>query len=187
MTHVTDLGAPPRYHGFTVGAAKNVNVFQSFERDQKTISHKLSEFYDAIQKLRYEGKVQQGKNARALRNLLYFFQTDLLRHLREEEKVLFPFLRTHIPKLEPIIRVLLSEHDGCRATLKDLRRSYTKLTKGQGKETGALHELYEQGIYFSCLVRSHLWVESQNLYLVADRELHLAEKKRLIVCAGSRS
>lgn len=166
--------------------AKPISIFDAFECDQKVAFKKLNDLYDVLQRLRYEGKIQTGKNSRELSRLLVFFKEDLIAHIREEEKVLFPFLKTHIPKLEPVIRLLLSEHEDCRETLKELLRSYHQFETSRGRKPGVVHQIYEQGIYFICLVRSHLWVESQNLYKVADRELHVAEKKRIVAYAGRR-
>ena len=100
--------------------------------------------------------------------------------MREEEKVLFPFLRTHIPKLEPMIWLLTSEHEDFRKALKDLNLSMAIFKKiGSGKDR-IIHQLNEQGIYLLCLLRGHMSVETQSLYRAAEHDLRPDEKELLL-------
>jgi hemerythrin-like domain-containing protein len=101
-------------------------------------------------------------------------------HMKDEERTLFPFLRVHIPRLEPMVYLLLSEHEDFRNCLQGLKKSIRQAKKGGASTAVNIERICEQGTYFICMLRSHMWVESHSLHRAADKELRLSEKKKLI-------
>ncbi len=155
-------------------------IFSILEKDSKTTLRNLNKFYEVLVNLRFEGKQNVAKNMIRLRGLVSYFQEEVKAHMREEEKVLFPFLRTHIPRLEPMICLLVSEHGDFRNSLKDLNLSLSVFKKVNSDKTRIIHQFNEQGIHLICLLRGHMSVETKTLYRAADNELRPDEKKRLI-------
>ena len=164
----------------TNGRKGSKSVFASLEKDHEETFKNLNGFYEALQNLRFEGKQSMGKNMSEVQKLAGYFKGRIKEHMREEERVLFPFLKSHIPRLEPMIFLLLSEHEDFRNSLRDLAHVLTEFKKpGRNKER-LIHGLSEKGTYLIFLLRSHMRVESLSLYRVADKELNRSEKKQLI-------
>ena len=157
----------------------NKTIYSVLEKDSKTTSANLNKFYKILMDLRFGGKQDTSKSMAQLVRLVAYFKKEVVEHMREEEKILFPFLRKHIPRLEPMIWLLLSEHDDFRNALKDLSLSLSIFKKVGSDKARIIHQLNEQGIYLLCLLRGHMSVETQSLYRAADQELRPDEKKQL--------
>ena len=171
-----------RVSGSKLGLEKNrsKSIFALLEKDHKATFQNLDRFYEALKNLRFEGKQNLGKNISEIREFVSYFKREIKTHMREEEKILFPFLQTHVPRLEPMICLLLSEHGDFRNCLNYLGLSLSEFRKTGSDKTRLIHGLNEQGTYLVCLLRGHMWLETQSLYRAADRELHRSEKKQLI-------
>ena len=154
-------------------------IFGILEKDHKTTFQKLNQFYEVLRKLLYEGKLTLGQNLAETSEFVAYFKKELDGHMRDEEKILFPFLQTHVPRLEPMICLLLSEHEDFRNSIKNLKTALSKFKKHEVVKPGTLDKICEQGTYLICLLRSHMSVESNSLYRVADKELRLSEKRKL--------
>jgi hemerythrin-like domain-containing protein len=115
--------------------------------------------------------MNRGKNLSEIRQLADYFRKEMAVHMKQEERVLFPFLCTHIPRLQPMVRLLAADHDEFRTGMQSL---------GRNLKTQKAHQISEQGTYLVCLLSSHMWVESHSLYKAADKELRPEEKKTLI-------
>ena len=133
------------------------SIFSILEKDHKKTFRHLNRFYEILKNLRFEGKQNLGKNIRETRKLVSFFKREIEAHMREEEKILFPFLQTHVPRLEPMICLLLSEHEDVRHCLDHLRFSLSEFRKTGSDKTRLIHGLNEQGTYLVCLLRGHIW------------------------------
>ena len=155
-------------------------IFGILEKDHKPTLQKLNQFYEVLRKLRCEGKLTLGQNLAEAGELIAYFKKELYGHMRDEEKILFPFLQAHVPRLGPMIYLLLSEHEDFRNSIKNLRLALSKFKKHKTLKLGTLDKICEQGTYLICLLRSHMSVESNSLYRVADKELRLNEKRKLI-------
>lgn len=132
--------------------------------------------------LQYEGKAARGKNLKQIDAVLRFFKHEVNGHMREEEKVIFPYLRRHVPRLEPLLSLLVSEHREFRRKIRILAFLGTRLAGPNLHFDGtrAIEKLKETGNYLVCLLKGHLQEESEILYRVADRELRVNEKERLV-------
>lgn len=140
------------------------------------------ELREILTHLSFEGKLSLGKNLNRARGVLRFFKQRLNRHLDEEEKVVFPFLKTHIPKLEPLIAILHSEHEDFRKNLGRFQFWLRELVKEKNgfDRRRAIEKLKETGIYLVYLLEGHAQEESEVLYKVADRQLRQSEKRKLL-------
>ena len=157
------------------------------EKDHRQSIRELNEFYEILRDLRYEGKMSAGKNLLRARQMTRHFRDELTDHMAQEERVLFPFLRKYIPRLEPMVYLLSSEHKDLRRTLADLKRSFSAVRKTPAAKVGHLADhIYEQGMYLVCLLRSHMSVESRTLYQAADHELRSPERTRLLSLLAHR-
>ena len=155
-------------------------IFGILEKGHKTTFQKLNQFHEVLRRLQHEGKLTLGKNIVEAIELVDYFKKELDGHMRDEEKILFPFLQTHIPRLEPIVYLLLSEHEDFRNNLNNLKTSLRQLKTRASVRPNLIDKIGEQGTYLICLLRSHMWVESHSLYKAADKELRLSEKRKLI-------
>ena len=131
--------------------------------------------------LQYEGKISLGKNLREAGEILRFFKQEIEEHMVEEEKILFPFLKTHLPRLDPLMLYLSSEHQDFRRHVAWFKFFLDKLSKKQrpSDRGEAIQKLKGVGIYLIHLLRAHLQGENEILCKVADRELRQDEKKEL--------
>ena len=155
-------------------------IFGVLEKDHQTTFQKINQFYEVLRKLRHEGKLTLGQNLTETSRLVVYFKKEFDDHMRKEEKILFPFLRTHIPRLEPMVYLLLSEHEDFRNSIGNLKTALGEFKKREAPKPASLDKICEQGTYLICLLRSHMWVESHSLYRAADKELRLSEKRKLI-------
>jgi hemerythrin-like domain-containing protein len=155
-------------------------IYGLLEKGHKTTFEKLDQFYEVLRKLRYEGKMNVGKNIAEINELIDYFKQELDGHMRDEEKILFPFLQAHIPRLEPMVYLLLSEHEDFRNSLNNLKTNLNELKKHVLFKSDLVDKICDQGNYLICLLRSHMWVESHSLYKAADKELHASERQKLI-------
>ena len=137
--------------------------------------------YRVLNNLHYEGKAMVGKNVNEAREVLLFFRTELAEHVELEDKVLFPFLETHLPKLETLISLLRSEHEDFRRSCQDFELALMELVSERRDATqpGILERIRETGIYLVYLLRNHVHVEQEGIYKVAERDLRAEEKQEL--------
>ena len=141
---------------------------------------KTVELEDALLNLRFEGKASRGKNLRMAREVFRFLETELLHHMRMEDEVVFPFLKTHVPRLEPVIRRLVAEHRDFEKNLGRFGQNLGTAAKGTSEGPGrSIEKVRENGTYLIYLLRNHIQTESQSVYSVIDRELRVDEKKDL--------
>ncbi len=156
------------------------SIFGLLEKDHKKTFQNLDLFYEVLRKLRFEGKQNLGKNLKEIRRLVVYFKRELNGHMKKEERTLFPFLQTHIPRLESMVYLLLSEHEDFRNSLGNLKVALDGFKSRAAVKPGLIDKICEQGTYLICLLRSHMWVESHSLYKAADKELRLSERRKLI-------
>lgn len=151
----------------------------------KLTLRRLDRFQTAVSHLRFEGRHERGKNLAAIRSAVAFFEKEVTPHMKEEETTLFPFLRRHIPRLEPVLCLLLSEHEDFRQSLAELKRLLSKLNRG-GSPFGAIDQIREKGTRLAVLMRSHLWAEQEMVHKTAGKELRPEEKRALRALLNNR-
>ena len=142
---------------------------------------KIRHFQKTLVHLHFEGKASRGKNMRQAREALGFFNREVSGHMDQEEKILFPFLETHLPRLGPFLSVLRAEHRDFKKKLRHFEFCLDKFAEDEGGRPGKIMErLKETGTYLIYLLQNHLREETEVLYKIADRELRREEKSRLI-------
>lgn len=156
-------------------------VVRLLERGHVDTLQKIAQLEEALLNLRFEGKPSLGKNLRQAEGVLDFLRNQLMRHIRIEEKVLFPYLAAHIPKLESVIHLLQGEHDEFRKNVEDFRFELEAASKMRAglNPAKALERVQETGTYLVYLLRNHIQAEHQSIYKVIHSELRPDEKKEL--------
>ena len=162
---------------------------QVFKKNHVALTSEVDNLHSTLHVFCHEGKAQFGKNLKRADEAIRRLQRHLTTVMAYEEKCLFPFINTHIPRLQPLIYLLRSEHEDFRRYLKSLVRLMTAFKKQKeiSQQYQNMHQIREEGIYLVCLLRSHLGVETHNLYKTADKELHSGERHRLIQEIGKYS
>ena len=148
---------------------------------QSACLHQANQFDQLLMNLRFEGKASFGRNLMAVRKATDFFRNEVNEHIAFEESIIFPYLVSHLPKLDFVIHVLQSEHEIFKKNFEDLKLHLSILSDGalSAKRLKALHKLQEVSTCLVYLVRNHIWVESKSVYELAERELRPDEKKNL--------
>ncbi len=132
-------------------------------------------------RLRFEGRHQRGTNMRHSARALEALRASLSTQMAAEEERVFPFLRQTLPKFDPALRVLLSEHRQIREKLREVDRLLSRATTRRRRSLyDGSDEVYAKGLYLGCLIRGHLRAESRCLYGAVARKLSLAERRRLV-------
>jgi len=151
------------------------------KKHHKEILRYANLFYDAITDLRFEGRAAFGKNIRAIKRIMNFFRVKFLSHLNKED-VLLSFVSRHIPKFEPMSRMLFAEHKEIRVNLEVLEFLFEGLTRerAQNKRAQMTEKLRDRGTYFTYLLQNHVRVEEEGIYKTLNEDLHPEEKKALV-------
>lgn len=129
----------------------------------------------------YEGKASFGKNMKMAQDVGDYFSAFVLKHMEFEEKSLFPYLESHIPRLEPVIQLLVNEHDDFRDKLSQFNKALGKLHKRKSEpiDWKKVPFLIESGTYLVHLLRQHTTAERTGFYNAIDKYLREDEKKEL--------
>lgn len=143
------------------------------ERKDREILKLLDRFQDSLTHLSYEGKPLLGRNLRRAREEAGHLEQKLSEIFKVEDGVVFPFTEKHIPKLEPVIHVLESDHKNLREQCKNFDRRTRRLfllknSSGKGK---LFREIKEGGAYMICFVRHHLETKRVLIYKSVKRYL----------------
>lgn len=151
------------------------------ENDHTEALEKTRRLQDILTNLRYEGRASLGKNLKQVREALGFLRKEWTRHVDLEEETLFPFLETHLPRLETLLHLLEAEHKDFKKNLKDLQVLLQRIpTEKSFSNHGRIFEkIREQGNYLVYLLRNHIRVETESVYKAVRRDLRPAEKKEL--------
>jgi len=155
---------------------------ETFLANHAFLTSEIDKLYSVLNALRHEGRPQLGKNLRRLNESTRFLHDGLAKIMDYEEKCLFPFIGTHIPRFQPLIFLLCSEHEDFRRLLLDLQSALAALKrqKEAAHQFRVIQRIEEKGAYLVCLLRSHLWAEDKKIFDAARQELRKGEKEKLI-------
>ena len=153
-----------------------------FEKEYHDVLGRLDELYEATKNLQFEGKVSSGKNIKVIERVIDYLKKKLFLHIALDEKIIFPFLEAHIPKLTVVLSLLRAERNEFKANLEDFESLFSKLKEEKNDQQyyKLVRDLREKGIYLVCLMRNHIQVENESIYKIIDQELHNDEKKELL-------
>jgi iron-sulfur cluster repair protein YtfE (RIC family) len=101
----------------------------------------------------------EGLQARA-KEVLAFYSSNLARHFRAEEEVLFPLMRSLVPESWPVIDQLLREHEQIRSAIEQLEG-----TAGLAKVIFDLGDALER----------HIRKEERELFLLFEQQVDSTE------------
>ncbi len=190
MTPVTDVNPEIRYptsdsQGGFILSAKLVDknsLCLVLGKSDKRVLKDAEDLALALKKLRFEGRQHLAKNVARTYSALVILKERLFSHIQEEEDILFPFFLRMLPRLEPVQYLLFAEHKEFRDKVKDVSAQLKRLgSDKQASSNGELiHKIYSEGIYLTCLVISHMKVESHQLYETIESGLKAGEKRKLL-------
>lgn len=163
------------------------NIVAVFQREKTAVLQKLDRLDGAIKNLQYEGKMFSRKNMREIQGVVNYLKKRLFEHIAIDEKVVFPFLEKHIPRLEPLLCFLRAERREFKLSLENFEALFQKLKDEQNglRQHKIFEQLKEKGIYVTYLVRHHIQIEMESVYSMIDRQLQEDEKNELVKrCLG---
>ena len=160
------------------GKVHSRNIARLIEEGDRQMLRKVEQFRQILARLKYEGEPLLGGNVKRFRGILNFFNSDVMDHILIEEKVLFPFLKFHIPKMEMTIHLLLADHEDFKRDVRVLGKLLTRLERSTtaASRSGIIGSLQETGMHLVYLLRHHVDVESKSIY--RDERLILQERLR---------
>jgi len=162
---------------------KIVPISPLLEKSHAGIVQNMGDLNRALTALRFEGKTSFGKNLRRSRSALSAVLTGLAEEMKFEEDILFPYLGSHLPKLQFMTDLLTMEHEDLRRSLDALSGLFDKLNR-QKSVAGwieTVEEMRKRAGYLNYFLHNHTWAENQAVYKVLDKELKTEEKKA--ICA----
>ena len=160
---------------------KSKNLVASFNDIHNIAIQKTEHLSDVVTNLRYEGKFSLGKNLKEIQKVIDFFSRHMKKHIQLEEEIIFPFLETHIPKLDSLTRLLCSEHKDFEKNFETLQFQLQTFSKVRTEpERGkAIEKLRDVGVYLAYLLRNHMQQENESVYKAIEKELRRNERKEL--------
>lgn len=154
------------------------------EHNHHALTKHLQHFEDRLFHLRYEGKPLLGKNICNTRETLRVLTREMNEHFKMEEKIIFPFLSVHVPRLGPVIRLLHSDHEELEKHLCKLRERLSgviEISRKNASEGARLtREIQEMGSFMIQFISNHLKAEDSIIHGSIKRELRPDEEKALL-------
>ena len=153
-------------------------VVEKLKKKHDLFLSRLEELYDDLNNLCYEGKVSFGKNFEQVKRKVAFFKGQLFSHIQFDDEVVFSYLVKHVPRLEGMVSFLKVEHVEVKRELEEfedvLRRADEEKSNSE-----LITMLRNKGLYFVCLLRSHMQSEYEGIYRVIESELRPKEIEEL--------
>ena len=164
------------------GYTASYELAKVFSENYKPLGQDINRLDEALGAFRHEGRHQLGKNLNQMNAAVHSLKLRLTGLMRNEEEHLFPFIITHVPKFQPLIYLLLSEHEDFRKFLRRLAISLAALKKKNeiSESSRRIHNISEESLYLVCLLRNHLWMENDKIFEALRKELHASEKEKLV-------
>lgn len=159
---------------------KTDSIVDALGSSEAAILRRCRALNEAAQKLRYEGRHRFNVNARSAARALSLLERELRPHLRLEDEEVFPYVKKHMPRMEPILYYFQSEHDEFRRRLESLRYALDAFVSGATEGMDDLHETNVEILYLTSHVAAHVDNEEKNLFKVIDTEFHDHEKRALL-------
>ncbi len=153
-----------------------------FREEKKVVLKQLDQLEDAIYSLQFEGKMVFFSRIKTIESIMKSLKKKYKQHVDLDDRIIFPFLEGHIPRLSPILRYLKAE----RQEFEDVFAVFDKILLELIKKNEVLIRndiivrLKDKGVYLICLMRSHIQIEEKSLYDGIFRELHPDERSELV-------
>lgn len=158
------------------------NMAEFLETDHTEILEKIDQLKGAMVNLRFEGKVSYGKNLKVVEELLTILDSKFLKRLQLMEGILYPFIESHIPKLDPVLRLLKAENKELKVNLEVMifLLDQIKAEKIDMNQAKFIEQLKDKVTYLMYLLHNHFEVEAASVYKVIKEDLHEDEKDLLL-------
>ena len=171
-------GARP---GSVMKKMESSDIFALLESDHEKVIQKTNALIEDLNNMHCEGKASFQKNLGRVKEALHFFNGEVMEHMALEERTLFPYLETHVPRVSSAIRFLQAEHDDFRNNLKIFEFLVRELSrhKNDAERSKTVDRIRETGTYLSYLLRHHIEAEQRSVYHSLERDLKASEKSEL--------
>lgn len=158
------------------------NIVDFLEIDHNEILEKIDRLKEVMVNLRFEGKVSYGKNLKNVEDLLAALNAKFRKRFKLMEEILYPFIENHIPKLDPILRILKAENNEFKVNLEAMLflLDQIKGEKNEVTQAGFIEQLKDKVTYLMFLLHNHFEVEAESIYKVINNDLHDDEKNLLL-------
>ena len=156
-------------------------VLKSFREDHRNALTQVAKLDEALLGLQFEGKTSAGLHLNQIRSVIGFFLTSFAEHTELEDQIVFPYLASHIPKIELVLPFLHSEHEALEENLKHLEVLINLFSDkpSEAHQLRIITQLREVGAYLIYLLRHHIEAERTSIYQMIDSELRPNERKEL--------
>ncbi len=161
--------------------AQQHGILELLEDEHQQALKQIEQLDIAIVGLQFEGKTSMGRHVKQIGSILQFFLRRFIKHMEREERVIFPFLSSHIPRLVSVFPLLCSQHNEFKKSAKDLQLLIHGLSNDKANldQTRTIQKFCEVGTYLIYLLRHHIEVEYQTIYKMINCELRRDEKEEL--------
>ncbi|MDO8580868.1 MAG: hypothetical protein Q7S13_05245 [Candidatus Omnitrophota bacterium] len=148
------------------------------DEERSFVLSKLQQLESALTGLQYEGKVFSSNHIKTIGEIVRFLRQKYQEHTRLDENVIFPFLTKHIPKLSPILQFLKMESQDFQSLFETFDKILLELKEKNRilLRNNIIEQLRSKGVYLICLVRSHIQMEEESVYIPIFKELHQDER-----------
>ncbi len=156
-------------------------VLKPLREDHEAALDLIEGFDGALVGLQFEGKTSLGRHLKQIRTIIDFFLKRFTKHTKLEEQIIFPYLASHIPKLNSVLQLLCSEHEELRKSIKELELLVDIFSNNISRidQAKTIQKIREISTYLIYLLRHHIEVEHTGIYQMIDSELRQNEKKEL--------
>ena len=153
-----------------------------FKDEKKMVLEKLEQLEKALYNLQYEGKLFSPSHIKKAEEAVCFLKKKYTDHITLDERIIFPYLEKHIPKVHSVLLYLKAERREFQEGLKIFEKILLELKKDNKNilRHNIIERLKNKGIYLICLMRSHIQLEEQSVYQSIQQQLHKDEKNALI-------
>lgn len=156
-------------------------VFKALEHKHGDVLKITDELYEALNNLNLGGKMFFTKNMKIISADIRFFKKELFPHINFDEKIIFPFVSMHIPRLENMLYFLRAEHVEIKNNFSTFEGLFKKLHSKKEKKPHFrdINRFIDRGTYLFCLLRSHIQTENTSVYKEIEKQLNRREKEEL--------
>lgn len=161
--------------------ASNIKTF--WKNASKEAKHQADQLEATVVNLRFEGKVHFGKNIKSVMSSVKSLEHWIKLFFDVQDRIVFRFLKSHIPKTESMLSFFQSEHNQLKQGLVNIDEAVELVakTKSPVNRTRIIAELKDRGVYLSCLLRKEIEVECESIHRMISQELKPDERGDLYV------
>lgn len=142
----------------------------------------MERFHEAMIQVSLPRRAGEFSQWTHIQSLMRSIAQEILPHLAREETELYPFLVSHVPKLEAVVKYLVGEHEDFRETFSELGQLLAKFetVSGQLDREKFILRVEQSGTYLFFLFRNHVRAEREGLFRVVEEILKPEEKAEIL-------